>query len=203
MYVVSSSIFIEALCSVQCCGDLWLLWVLWVLGCVYGLTLLLWPKTGFADADRECPTVQISCRTDHCRPPTWWSSLHLGQYLSPLHYAPEILLWRSQILIGSVERDRTPKLLIQQLFSTRFTHLVLSSLEGQLMSSYIHAVAAKTLLTNARINKMIWNISIRFISAQDRRKGWCWVIERELELISLSVYQPREFPKYVLWMTNI
>ena len=43
MYIVSSSIFIEDLCSVQYCGDLWVLW------CFYGLTHFYGPKTGFAD----------------------------------------------------------------------------------------------------------------------------------------------------------
>jgi hypothetical protein len=50
MYVVSSSIFIGALYSVQCCGALWLLWVLWNLGCFYGFYDL---KTGFADVQVE------------------------------------------------------------------------------------------------------------------------------------------------------
>ena len=43
MYIVSNNIFIEALCSVQCCEALWLLWLLWLLWFFYGLTFLLWP----------------------------------------------------------------------------------------------------------------------------------------------------------------
>src|SRR6202042_3530473 len=113
------------------------------------------------------------------------------------HYAPEILLLVCCKDVTYVEvrgKRRTPKPLMQQLFSSRLTHSELSSLEGQLMSSYINTVAATLLSTNARTNSMIPKIAtIISASVRDRRMGLCFELEGELDPITL--YTNREISR--------
>jgi tetratricopeptide (TPR) repeat protein len=81
MCIVSSSIFTEALCSVQCCGDLWLLWVLWILGRFYGF---YGPKTGFADADNATALDNLA-----------------KAYMSNENFKAAINTWRTAIQQGA------------------------------------------------------------------------------------------------------
>ena len=56
------------------------------------------------------------------------------------------------------------------------------------MSSYIHAVAAKALLIDARINSMTCSIvSITSASERDRRMDLCCKVGRELEPVTLQI----------------
>lgn len=106
------------------------------------------------------------------------------------HATPEIPLLvgvnKSDKFSRPVAGDHTPKLLIQQLDTRRLVHEESSSLEGQLMSLYNNPVAAKLLLTNARVNNMILNIaSTSDAESAPRQDRKLCSLGEELEIIGV------------------